>query len=56
MSAFYADGIDLINNSAERKKRQLQLVTPTFAEFNLQINDAKTEHTILKRGEKKNEE
>ena len=30
----YADDKDLINNSAESKSRQLQLVTPTFAEFN----------------------
>ena len=52
----YADDTDLINDCAEKKKRQLQLVTPTFAEFNLQINDDKKEHTVLKRGDKKNEE
>ena len=52
----YADGADLISDSAEKKKRQLQLFTHTFAEFNLQINDTKTEHTVQKRGDKKNEE
>ena len=35
---------------------QLQLVTTTFAEFNLQINDTKSKYTVLKRGDKKNEE
>lgn len=40
----YTDDTDLINNSAEEKKRQLQLVTPTFSEFNPQFNDTKTEH------------
>ena len=49
----YTDDSDLINYNAENKKRQVQLVTPTFAEFNLQVNDTKTEHTVLKRGEKK---
>ena len=48
-----ADDTDLINNSGERINKQLQIVTPTFAEFSLQINDTKTEHTILKKGEKK---
>ena len=52
----YADDTDLINDCAEKKKRQLQLVTPTSAEFNLQINDTKTKHMVLKRGDKKNEE
>ena len=47
---------DLINDCADKKKRQLQLVTPTFAEFNLQINNTKTEHTVLKRSDKKNED
>ena len=51
-----ADVTDLINNSSGKKKRQLQLVTHTFAKFHLQINDIKTEHTVLKRGEKKNKE
>ena len=37
----YADDTDLIKNCAKKKKRQFQLVTPTFAEFNLQINDTK---------------
>ena len=37
----YADDTDLIKNCAKKKKRQFQLVTPTFAEFNLQINDSK---------------
>ena len=52
----YADDTDLINDCVEKKKRQLQLVAATFAEFNLQINDTKTEHTVLKISEKKNEE
>ena len=52
----YADDTDLINDYAEKKKRQLHLVSPTFAEFNLQINDTKTEHTVLERCEKKDEE
>ena len=34
----------------------MQLVTSTFAEFNIQINDTKTEHTVLKINDKKNEE
>ena len=34
----------------------MQLVTPIFAEFNIQINDTKTEHTVLKRTGKKDEE
>ena len=51
-----ADDTDLINNSAEKRKRQLRLVTLTFADLSLQINDTKTQHTVLKRGEKKNEE
>ena len=54
--SIYADDTDLINDCAEKKKRQLQLVTPTFGEFNLQINDTNTEHAVLKRGEKKNQE
>ena len=37
----YADDTDLINDCAEKKKIQLQLITPTFAEFSLQINDTK---------------
>ena len=49
----YADDTDLIKNCAEKKKRQLQLVVPTFADFNLHINDTKAEHTVLKGGEKK---
>ena len=52
----YADDTDLINNCAGKKKRQLQFVTPTFGELNLQINDTKTEHTVLKRSDKKIEE
>ena len=52
----YADDTDLINDCAENKKVQLQLVTLTFAEFNLQINGTKTEHRVLKRSDKKNEE
>ena len=56
MSAPNVDDTDWINNSAEKKKRQLQLVTPISAEFSLQINGTKTERTVLKRGEKKNEE
>ena len=47
---------DLINDCAEKNKRQLQLVTPTSAEFNLQINDTKAEHTVLKSSDKKIEE
>ena len=43
----YANDTDLVS-SAEKKKRQLQLVIPTFAEFNLQINDTKTELMLLK--------
>ena len=50
----YEDDTDLINDCAEKKNRQLQLVAPTFAEFNLQISDTKTEHTVLKKGGKKN--
>ena len=46
----YADDTYLINDRTEKKKRQLQLVTPTFCEFNLQINNTKTDHTVLKRG------
>ena len=46
----------MINDCTGKKKRQLQLVTPTFAEFNLQINDTKTEHTVLKRCDNENEE
>ena len=46
----------MINDSVKKKERQLQLVTPVFVEFNLQSSDTKTEHTVLKRGEKKNEE
>ena len=34
----------------------MQLVTPTFDEFNLQINDTKTEQTVLKKSDNKNEE
>ena len=49
----YANEIDLINDCAEKEKRQLQLVTPSFAEFNLKTNDTKTEHTVLKRSDKK---
>ena len=45
----------MIKNCAEKKKRQLQLVVPTFADFNLHINDTKAEHTVLKGGEKKKE-
>ena len=52
----YADDTDSINDCAEKKKRQLQLNTPTFAKCNLQINDTKTEHTVLKIGDKGNEE
>ena len=52
----YAEDTDLINDCVEKKKRPLQLVTPTFVKFNLQINDTKTEHMVPKRGEKKNEE
>ena len=52
----FADDTDLINDSVERGKRQLQLVTLIFAELNLQINATKIEHTILKRDEKNNEE
>ena len=33
---------NFINYCAEKKKRQLELVTNTFAEFDLQINDIKT--------------
>ena len=50
------DDTDLINDCAEKTQRQLQLVNRTFPEFNLQINDAKTEHTVLKTSDKKNEE
>ena len=39
MSASIADDEDLINDCAEKNKRQLQLITPTFSEFSLQIND-----------------
>ena len=52
----YAEDTDLINDCAEKTKRQLELVNPTFLEFNLQINDTKTQHTVLKRSDKKNEE
>ena len=52
----YADNTNLISNCTEKKKLQLMLVTPTSAEFNLQINDTKTEHTVLKKSEKENEE
>ena len=45
-----------MNDCAEKEKRRLQLVTPTFAELNLQINDTKTKRTVLKIGDKKNEE
>ena len=45
----YADDTYLINDRTEKKKRQLQLVTPTFGEFNLQINNTKTDPTVLKR-------
>ena len=48
----YADNTNLISNCTEKKKLQLMLVTPTSAEFNLQINDTKTEHTVLKKSEK----
>ena len=47
---------NLINDCAEKNKRQLQLVTPTFAAFNLQISDTKAEHTVLKSSDKKIEE
>ena len=53
---YYADNTNLISNCTEKKKLQLMLVTPTSAEFNLQINDTKTEHTVLKKSEKENEE
>ena len=52
----YVDDTDLMNDCAEKEKRRLQLVTPTFAELNLQINDTKTKRTVLKIGDKKNEE
>ena len=51
----HADDTDLFNDCGEKKKRQLQLVTPSFFQFNLQINDTKTVHTVLKRRDKKNE-
>ena len=47
-----SDGTDLINDCVEKKKRHLQLVSYTFVEFNLQINDTKTEK---KRSDKEKE-
>ena len=41
----YADDTDLINDCADKKKGQLQLVTPTYS---LQVSGTKTEHTVLK--------
>ena len=35
------DDADLINDSVEKEKTQLQSVIPIFAEFNLQINGRK---------------
>ena len=49
------DDADLINDSEEKEKTQLQSVIPIFAEFNLQINGRKKKHMVLKRDQKKNE-
>ena len=50
----YGDDTELTIDCAERKK-MLQLVSPTFYKFNIQIIDTKTEHMVLKINDKKNE-
>ena len=50
--AEYADDVDFITMNEHRKKRTDIVVGPTLLEGNLKVNDSKTEHTAIKRGDR----
>ena len=51
----YADDTDILNREQAEKDKALQTICEVFPTRDLKINNDKTEHTLLKRGEKKNE-
>ena len=51
----YADDADFINVSPTQNDNLMSAVTDIFPEYNLIINDTKTEQTVLKRGNRNDE-
>ena len=51
----YADDTDIFSTDQKEKAKMLYTICEIFPEGNLQINVDKTEHTIMKRGKKKEE-
>ena len=54
--AIYADDADFINISKARDTKITDIVGPLLRKDNLQVNDDKTEHTIITREKKRNQE
>ena len=51
----YADDGDFITDDPKEKEELNNIVTETLMKENLKVNDSKTEHTIIKRGNRKEE-
>ena len=52
----YADDADFMTTEESTKNKLNNIVKDTLLEDNLVVNDTKTEHTIIERGKKRNEE
>ena len=53
--AIYADDADFITNNPYRKEKLLSIVKESLLKQNLKVNEAKTEITVLKRGDRNTE-
>ena len=52
----YADDSDFVTEDMNRDEKLNQIVTDVLKRHSLKVNDDKTEHTVIKRGQKHDEE
>ena len=52
----HTDEGDFITDDPKEKEELNNIVTETLMKENLKVNDSKTEHTIIKRGNREEEE
>jgi hypothetical protein len=53
--AVYADDTDFINEDEARRNVVVEIAAETLLTSNLQVNDDKTEHTVIERGDRNTE-